>query len=402
MEFFSAAQARAVRPTPSMIPRCDQCKLYRSCLSPKMAVDGAGRRRVLLVSEYPGAEEDRQGRPLVGPSGQLLEKVLRELGVDMRRDCKLTNALICYDTNKKGPKTAVDDCRPHLLRTLAAYKPEVVVLLGGTAIQSLIPHLWKPDIGKTSVWVGQDIPSQRINAWVCPTYNPAALLRKEEDRVMASEFRRHLSVAFGHSGVPWPDGPPNYEASVERIMDPEVAADRLSGYRDGLLAFDFETTTLKPDGKHARIVCCSVCWEGRETIAYPWHGRAIEETKRILMDPAIGKIGSNIKFEARWVKARLGITVKGWAWDTMLAAHALDPRRGVTSIKFQAFVKLGQPDFNSHLEPYLVPVNEDAGGNAPNQIERIGTDLLLRYNGMDSLLEYRVARAQMSEVGVSF
>lgn len=408
-QFFSAAEARAVRPLPSLIPRCDHCKLDRACQSPKMKVDGEGRKGILIVGEYPGAEEDRQGKPLVGGTGKYLEDELRRVGVDMRRDCWLTNAQLCYDVNGTHPKSVIEDCRPNLLRTLRELNPTAILPMGGAAIISVVGHLWKPDIGTPGMWTGQRIPCQKPNAWVCPSYNPAYLLRQKKDQVLVDDFRQHLrdAVELARSGRPWPDGPPDYAGQVESIHDPDEAARRLERYHHGAsgsshnyIAFDFETTTLKPDGPHAEIVSCSVCWNGLETIAYPWHGATIQATRWLLEDREVGKIGSNIKFESRWALARVDCTVRGWAWDCMLAAHALDPRRGVTGLKFQAFTRLGQPDYNHHIEPFL-DSGKDAGCNAPNRIKEIGLGLILKYNGLDSLLEYCVAEHQMAEMGLS-
>lgn len=394
--FFSAAEARRVRPLPTLVPRCDQCGLFRDCGSPKMPVDGEGRRRVLVVSDYPGREEDRQGRPLVGEAGKLAAGVFRDLGFDLRRDCWITNAQICHDHLGRHPKTATDDCRPNLLRAVRDLDPEVIILMGGVALASLVGHLWKADVGKATRWAGWRIPAHKPNAWVCPTHNPAFLLRRDRDPVLRADFRRHVGDAMSLAGRPWPAGPPDYAAGVEVLHSTGEAARRLRRYRAGMVAFDYETTTLKPDGPAAEIVCASVCWEGRETIAFPWGGEVLPAMRDLLENPDVGKVGYNIKFEDRWSIAKLGTRVRGWAWDGMLAAHALDPRRGVTGLKFQAFVRLGQPDYNSHVEPFLQSVGE--GCNAPNRVWEVGLPTLCKYCGVDSVLEWHVAQSQMKEM----
>ncbi|NIS13859.1 MAG: hypothetical protein GWN12_18870 [Thermoplasmata archaeon] len=74
----------------------------------------------------------------------------------------------------------------------------------------------------------------------------------------------------------------------------------------------------------------------------------------------------------------------------MQAAHILDNRRGITSIKFQAFVLLGIGEYNARVEQYL----ESETANSLNRIAEIDTRDLLLYNGLDSLLEYKVAEIQ--------
>jgi len=161
------------------------------------------------------------------------------------------------------------------------------------------------------------------------------------------------------------------------------------------IAFDYETNCLKPEYKGAEIKSCSVCWGGKTTIAYPWKGEAIDATIELLKAPH-AKIASNLKFEHRWSKKILGIKVKNWMWDTMIASHVIDNRPGITSLKFQAFVLLGQGNYNRHIEPYL----ESKKGEHLNNIQEIEIEDLLLYNGLDSLLEYKVAVNQMRRLGV--
>lgn len=407
-ELFSSAEARTFRPPPLLHPACDRCRLYETCNSPKMPVDGEGRRKVFLVAEYPGADEDRTGRPLTGGTGRFLEDECRAIGVNMRRDAWLGNALICHNNTGREVPTAVTDCRPNLLRSVRQLKPNVIVLMGGLALRSLIGHLWKEDVGVIPRWTGWQIPARPpVNAWVVVLNNPAYVMRSEgPDTVLRDEFRAQLAAAFALDAPPWPTPPRDPAADVEIITDPTAAAARLSRYTSGRIAFDFETDRSKADHADARIVCCSVCWEDRETIAYPWHGPARDATKALLENPDVSKVGSNIAFEDKWCR-RFGITVQGWEHDTMLVAHMLDPRAkddtdkktaGVSGIKFQAFVRLGVPDYNHHVEPFLRPKGEDSG-NAQNQIASVKLDLLLRYCGLDSLLEYRVAMLQRKDLG---
>lgn len=396
--FFTASEAMRVRPAASVFPRCDHCGLYKSCKSPKMPVDGGGRRGVLICSDYPGRDEDRDGRPMVGGAGRLTAAVCRDLGVDMRADCWLTNAARCHGAHDH--KTATDDCRPNLLNAIKELKPSVVVLAGGQAVKSLLGFLWKADAGPAGRWAGWRIPARPFNCWVCPTFNPAHLLHDDRDPVPGMMFRKHLDQAFALAGTrPWPAGPPDTERDVEVVADPDAAAARLARHTAGAVVFDFETNMIKPDHRDAEVVCCSVCWEGQETIAFPWHGAAKPALKNLLEDPAVAKIGYNIKFEDRWCRDKLGIGVRGWAWDGMLAAHCLDPRKGVTGLKFQAFARLGEPDYNFHVESFLQ--SRDKGGYEPNRVREIAPRLLMRYCGMDAILEYRVAQLQMAEMGLA-
>ena len=119
----------------------------------------------------------------------------------------------------------------------------------------------------------------------------------------------------------------------------------------------------------------------------------IQATKELLVSD-IPKIGFNKKFENRWIKTKLGVDVRNWVWDGMLSAHHLDNRRGITSAKFQAFVRLGMPLWNEHIEP-LLKSTDDSG---LNRIREIPMRDLLIYNGIDALVEYKIAEIQRKEM----
>jgi uracil-DNA glycosylase family 4 len=405
-EFFSASEALSVRAPMPLEPRCGRCGLYRDCKSPKMKPSGRGRKRILICGDYPGKDEDATGIQFSGGAGDLLSGRLRSCGVSMRDDCWLTNSLICYSKGKPSEhKTAMSDCRPNLIKTIRSLNPEIIILLGTSAVRSLIGYLWKEDTGPIGRWVGHKIPDHKFNAWVCPSYNPAHLTYSREV-VLNMHFDQHLEDACKLPGRPWPNGPPDYESEVEVIMSVDEATRRLERYTAGVIAFDYETNCLKPDGPIPEIVCASVCWEGRETIAFPWMGSVRGAMRTILENPNIGKIGANIKFEDRWTREKLGIEVQGWMFDTMLAAHAIDPRsvserdpRGVSGLKFQAYVHLGCPDYSSHVAPLLE--SDRKGGYELNRIREVKLPQLLLYNGLDSLLEYKLAMIQMKHLGIS-
>jgi hypothetical protein len=108
-----------------------------------------------------------------------------------------------------------------------------------------------------------------------------------------------------------------------------------------------------------------------------------------------------MKFEDTWAAWRLGVHVGGWAWDTMLAAHVLDNRPGISGLKFQAYVRYGIGGYNTEVKPYLESPGKN--GNAHNRIEELiktatGRQRLLVYCGMDALLERRLALDQMKEM----
>jgi len=359
-----------------------------------MPVTGKGRRGILVVAEAPGRDEDKRNTQLIGKSGQFLRGILRGLDVSLDGDCWKTNALICYPQNKKPDSKRVLCCRPNLLRTIKELKPKVIILLGGVAVESLIGNLWKEKPGGITRWAGWRIPSQELNAWVCPTYHPSYLLR-ENNEVLSFWFGEHLRQAFDLSKRPWKTLP-DYSSKVEVILDPARAATAVNEIRThGFpIAFDYETTHLKPDASDAEIWSCAIS-NGKRTIACPWVGEAVKAVHGILRSK-LKKIAANMKFEQRWTKKEFGHGVKNWAWDTMIAAHALDNRKGITSVSFQSFVRLGQGDYDSHIKSYL----QSTKPGQANRIKEVSLNEVLLYNGMDAILEYKIMERQTKQMGV--
>ena len=395
--FFAASECLTKAPLP-LIPQCGRCGLYRSCQSPKMAAAGKGQRKILVVGEAPGRTEDAKGKPFVGKSGKYLQGVLAEYGVDLFRDCWVTNAAICRPAKNKLPEKAIDHCRPNLVKVIQELQPEIVVLLGAAPVKSVIGWLWKEDVGTIGRWAGWQIPSQKINAFVCPTWHPAAVLREQDGRsggVMELLFKQHLEAACKLEGRPWRKLP-DYERRVETTLDVNYAEQVLDRLRAAgkPVAFDLETDRLKPDHRDARIVCCSVS-DGETTLAFPWHGRAIL-AMGMFIDCDCPKIASNQKFEHRWIRKVFDHDVRNWAFDTMLGAHTLDNRPGITSIKFQAFVRLGVDSWDDHVKPFF----QSKGSNEPNRIREISLEKLLTYCATDSLMEWHVAKLQAKDLGV--
>ncbi len=403
--FFAPSSHLQVRKRLPTVPQCGACGLFKHCQSPKMRTSGRGQRRILLLAEAPGSSEDRDGVQLIGPAGECLEQTLAKVGVTMRRDCWLDNALICFPQESPGKhRTPTDEeieyCRPNILHTIREKQPDIIIPLGGVAVKSLLGHLWKEDTGPIGRWIGWRIPCQALNAWIAPCFHPSYIARnrnsKRPDPAVDLIFEQHLRAAVELEGKPWPKGPPNYQDQVVITFDIRMAAFNIRQLtKMGLpVAIDFENTPLKPDRSDARIISCAVS-NGEGTIAYPWDGDAIEATKELLRSD-VPKIASNMKHEIRWALARLGIPPINWVLDTMVAAHVLDGRQNVSGLKFQAFARLGAEPYDDHIKPFL----QSGGANTHNRIREIDLKELLTYNALDALLEVELAKVQDRDLGM--
>lgn len=388
--FFSSSVIQKPK-AEGLLPKCGACRLYKGCESPKMEVYGDGERGVMVVGEAPSQTEDEQGRPFVGKTGTLLRETLAEFDVRLDRDAWATNALICHPPNGATPDIKqISHCRPNLANAIAKYKPRVIIPLGRTALVSVMTPYWT-DVEVMERWVGWKIPLK--DHWICPTYHPSFILRMK-NQLLDRLFYQHLRDAFKIKTDPPPQK--DYAKQVEVVYDDRVVWDALceiDGEGDWA-AVDYETNCIKPEYPKAKIYSCAVS-NGRRTISYLWTPKAREATGKFFRSKRTRKIASNAKFEERWTRQEFGHGVRNWGWDTMIAAHVLDNREKITSIKFQALVLLGVPTYNSHIEPYLYSDKD----SPYNRIEQADVGQLLYYGGMDALLEHQVAMIQRREMG---
>jgi len=141
--------------------------------------DGAAAARVMLVGEAPGAEEDRAGRPFVGPAGQLLDRMFASIGLD-RSGLRIVNTVPWRPPGNRNPTDAeVAICLPFLHRHIALVAPAALFVLGAVAAKALLPeperHLGIRRLRGT--WRELEIPGLEAPLPCLPSYHPAYLLR---------------------------------------------------------------------------------------------------------------------------------------------------------------------------------------------------------------------------------
>jgi uracil-DNA glycosylase family 4 len=150
---------------------CTRCRLAQGR---QKVVFGSGNpaAELMLIGEAPGAEEDKQGLPFVGPAGELLTKIIQAM--DMRReDVYIANILKCRPPGNRDPQPdEVAACRGFLERQIELIQPKVIVALGRIAAQALLGN--ESPIGQMR---GQWYRVRGVPAMV--TYHPAALLRNQ-------------------------------------------------------------------------------------------------------------------------------------------------------------------------------------------------------------------------------
>lgn len=398
--FRGSALERKTADTGRGLPKCGICKFAPNCNSPRMEPAGTGASGVLIVGEAPGEEEDASGKHFMGEGGDRLRDSLKEIGVSYK-DAWKTYAMICSPKHRTWTDVNINACRPSLLRTIDELKPKVIILLGAAPVRSLMPvERGGSSTGAHGRWVGFNIPSFQHKAWLCPTYSPAQIFRYNEDPAILTLFHRHLRQAFSlvNKKPPAVDVR-DLNAKIEIITSTSLARKRMNDLskKEGILAFDYEANSIKPDRPEAKLYAVSFCLNGEDTFACLLNESLYPELAAVLQSKRLAKVASNMKNEDRWTKRKLGFFVPNWYWDTMLAAHCLDNRKEITSIKFQAFLYFGIPNYDRFTEPYFR--NDKRTGL--NTIHKMDHKDLLTYNGLDSLLEFMVCMEQRKAFGLN-
>lgn len=163
------------------IGRCADCALHSSRT---LAVPGEGSASadLMLIGEGPGFQEDRQGRPFVGPAGQLLGELLASIGL-RREDVYITNMVKCRPPGNRDPLPGeVQACAKHLERQIELISPAVIATLGRHATARFLP--------RDSMSKVRGRPRHVDGRVVFPSYHPAAALHQQSLRsTLEKDFR---------------------------------------------------------------------------------------------------------------------------------------------------------------------------------------------------------------------
>jgi len=173
--------------------KCTRCPLYRNATQ-VVPGEGLARARIMLVGEQPGDQEDKQGKPFVGPAGSVLEKALKDAQID-RKLVFVTNAVKHFKFELRGKRRLhkrpnayeIDRCHWWLDYERAIIKPDVIVALGATAVRSIS---------------GRPLTINKIRGRVMPladgghmlaTIHPSYILRIEDEADKRTQYRQFVA-----------------------------------------------------------------------------------------------------------------------------------------------------------------------------------------------------------------
>jgi DNA polymerase len=196
---FSAPQLEAGVKDPALALRiirqdlgaCTRCPLHKGR---KQIVFGVGnpKAELMFVGEAPGADEDEQGEPFVGRAGQLLNNMIKAMGL-RREDVYIANIIKCRPPGNRVPeRIECETCSPFLLRQIAAIQPKVIVALGAVAAKTLLA-LNAPMAELRGRWY--DFRGTKLAV----TYHPAFLLRDPRQKKEAWKDLQRVMKELGLS-----------------------------------------------------------------------------------------------------------------------------------------------------------------------------------------------------------
>lgn len=186
---IAPADAQPERAQPTSLDECRRCELWQHATQAVAGV-GPATARIMVVGEQPGDQEDLQGKPFVGPAGQLLERVFGEAGVE-RRSIYLTNAVKHFKWEPRGKRRLhktpaqkeIEACSYWYEKELETVQPDVIVALGSTALKAILGtnHVTLKDtLGK---------PIRHQGKWVVTVYHPSYVLRVPDQASKDQAFK---------------------------------------------------------------------------------------------------------------------------------------------------------------------------------------------------------------------
>lgn len=308
---------------------CTRCALYERAKT--VCVPGRGAEsaiRLLIIGEAPGPQEDKEGLPFVGPSGELLEKLIEEAGLD-NQYIRYENIVRCLPT-KRGEQGVrppepqeIEACLPYLSKIVrqiveAGSKP-LLVATGNSALQALT------GFAQITRNRGRFLPlkagMEDLNLTVMGMIHPAAVLRGQE--AYRPLIAQDLAAAWSYGGETtsldysgeyvWGSSLECFRSWVEAVIE-DFQTDKIHW-----VSFDTETTGFSPYDSSQRLVCFSFCAQPRKAIVVPLYHKdspwkddpiSIKEVRDITarLFSIVPICGWNLSFDLKWIKLHMDLS----------------------------------------------------------------------------------------------
>lgn len=304
----------AVETTPGVDrnPGCQLCPLFEKVRSPCLPAEGKAGG-ILVVGDWPQAEDDRKGVPFAGPTGAW---VRQEISRHWAGPVAYDNALRCFPGARPIKPAFVESCRPYLSQVVDEVMPSRILAFGTEAMRSVIGRSFQSFSARRGYAY---MPS--IGVPVFMLIPPALALRNRYVRAWLE-----ADIAWAISATP-PAAPT--DGLVQYVTTPEEAEDACFELASGHeLTYDTETFGA-PHDREFKIVTLAACVAGEKN-AYVWDEAALKNPamtaplKRMIEDARLPKGGQNLKFDNLAVRAGFGARARGVRFDVRLIRKMLE------------------------------------------------------------------------------
>ena len=380
------------------LTNCGECSLYQEkSYHPHNYWGNLNQPDVLFIGEAPGKTEQETGLAFQGRAGKLLQKTLKEIGID---NFAIANVVACRPeglnaygkvVDRKPTSTEIRHCGENFDAIINHIKPRYIAALGATACSRL-----KVKGGITSV---RGVMSETPYGQVLPIFHPAYILRSPNFKV---EFKQDLNLLKnfidGKVDIKKPQGdyiiiedPTEMEAlekdmASRKAFSFDIETDGLRFYKDTIMGIGFCN----------RVGQAYYVPLHKSVSKEPYWGEhqtdVISALKRIMTNP-VKKMAHNGKFDVKFIDYQWGIRTKNFAVDTMLLHYILDENRphGLKSLAGFYFPEM--KDYDKYLREALTikDFDEESFGNVP-------VDILGPYCAMDCETTYRLAKKLVPEL----
>jgi uracil-DNA glycosylase len=172
---------------------CTACHLYKQATQTVFG-EGPKTARIMLVGEQPGDYEDVAGKPFVGPAGKIMDRALKDAGID-RKEVYVTNAVKHFKWEPRGKRRIhkkpnareIAVCRPWLEAELRLVRPNLVVAMGSTAAQTIFGRSFRVTRERGKVL------SSKLASKVLATVHPSSLLRQPDEESRCREYKHFVA-----------------------------------------------------------------------------------------------------------------------------------------------------------------------------------------------------------------
>lgn len=317
--------------------KCEKCM----CASgPYITGRGPDKARIVFVGDYPSIHEQFNNKAVSGPAAALMNKCLEYYEID-EAECYFTVAMSCGAPQKPKFKQAdLANCRVRLIAEIKSREPEVVVLMGNTAIEAVMCT----KLGVTSV-IGTHIDSQELGCKVFYTYHPAAIMRAPKMFDDFSDSMKKLSKLLTQKV-----STQTYQPTKKHVIENEDQAIKYCEFlmKQQLISCDIETTGFS--FQRDQFLCIAFGWTTGKVVVLP---------RWLIISPLVRPyliklfecktvkwLWQNGKFDCKFIRWQLKAMARVDE-DTNLAHYCIDERQGTHDLETMSIKYLGASGYKT-------------------------------------------------------